>query len=280
MRGQGYTTGQHFFDMSRDGLKFYPRVRAPDVRANGPFPGDERVSTGVIGLNSALGGGFPRTSSTLVEGATGTGKTLLGLTFLLDGARRGEPGILFTLEETPEQLRWIASHFGWDVAALEATRMLSIRSTSPVELSTDKFLNEVLNHVRALGARRAVLDSLNSLSIGIQSERRYEELVHALCKHFSALGVTLLMTMEIPELLGSAQLAGHGVSSISDNVIGLRYVEVAERLERAIYVLKARGVNHDTRLHRLVIDPEGLHFGEPFKALRGVLTGIPVPAGG
>jgi circadian clock protein KaiC len=280
MRGQGYATGQHFFEIARDGLRFYPRVRLPEISEGGRFLGDERVGTGIEGLDQALGGGIPRTSSTLVEGGTGTGKTLLGLRFLLDGARWGEPGILLSLEETPEQMRWAASHFGWDLAALEAQGLLAISYSSPVELSTDRFLNMAREQVRALGARRAVLDSLSSLSIGIPSERRYRELVYALSKHYSALGVTLLMTLEVPELLGSAQLTGHGVSSITDNAIGLRYVEIDEQLERAIYVLKVRGVKHDTGLHRLIIDSDGPRFGPPFKALRGVLSGIPIPAAG
>lgn len=86
-----------------------------------------------------------------------------------------------------------------------------------------------------------MLDSLSSLSVGILSERRFKELVFALGKHYGSLGVTLLMTLEVPELLGSAQLARHGISSLSDNVIGLRHVEVEDRLDRALYVLKARG---------------------------------------
>jgi circadian clock protein KaiC len=275
MRGQSYVTGRHFFEIAPDGLRFYPRVRAPDG-SGAPFRGDERASTGVDGLDDALGGGLPRSSSTLIEGGTGTGKTLLGLSFLLAGAARGEAGILLSLEETPQQIRWVASHFGWDLARLEAQGLLSIGYTPPVELSTDQFLDQAIDQVRTLGARRAVLDSLSSLSVSIPSERRYKELVFALCKHYSALGVTLLMTLEVPELLGSTQLAGHGVSSLSDNVIGLRYVEVGERLDRAIYVLKARGIKHDTALYQLLVDSAGVRLGSPFRARRGVLSGEPV----
>ena len=86
------------------------------------------------------------------------------------------------------------------------------------------------------------------------------------------------MTMEVPELLGTAQLTGHGVSSIADNVIVLRYVEVEGRLERAAFVLKARGIGHATELRRFVIDDRGAHVGERFEDLRGVLTGVPQPA--
>jgi circadian clock protein KaiC len=86
------------------------------------------------------------------------------------------------------------------------------------------------------------------------------------------------MTMEVPELLGNAQLTGHGVSSIVDNLIGLRYVEVDGHLERAVFVLKARGTGHSSELRRFLIDDRGAHVGARFEDLRGVLTGIPQPA--
>jgi circadian clock protein KaiC len=85
------------------------------------------------------------------------------------------------------------------------------------------------------------------------------------------------MAMEVPELLGTSQLTGHGISSIADNVILMRYVEVGGHLERAISVLKARGVAHAKELRRLSITTRGLEVGDPFTDLRGVLTGIPIP---
>jgi circadian clock protein KaiC len=278
LRGANYVTGRHFFEMSADGLTFYPRVRGPEMTAEPPFDLADRAATGVVGLDALLLGGVPRTSATLVEGGTGAGKTLVGLHFLVEGARRGEPGILFTLEETPAQIRAVAKSFGWDLAPLEAQGRLFISYTSPVELSTDRFLGEALRQIARVGARRAVLDSVTSLSLGVPSPRRFRELVYALTKHLRAAGVTPVMTMEVPELLGTAQLTGHGVSSIADNVIVLRYVEVEGRLERAAFVLKARGIGHTTELRRFVIDDRGAHVGRRFQDLRGVLTGIPQPA--
>lgn len=278
LRGADYVTGRHFFEICADGLVFYPRVRGPELAGEPPVDLADRVATGIAGLDALLLGGVPRASATIVEGGTGTGKSLVGLHFLLEGVRRGEPGILFTLEETPAQIRAVAKSFGWDLAPLEADGRLVISYTSPVELFSDRFLHEALRHVARVGARRAVLDSVTSLSLGVPSPRRFRELVYALTKHFRAAGVTPLMTMEIAEMFGSAQLTGHGVSSIADNVIVLRYVEVDGHLDRATFVLKARGTGHTTELRRFLIDDRGAHVGEPFKDLRGVLTGIPEPA--
>jgi circadian clock protein KaiC len=213
LRGANYLTGRHFFEIGPGGLIFYPRVTAPGVQPESAIVTSDRVTTGVAGLDDLLRGGLPRASATVVEGATGTGKTLLGLHFLMDGSRRGERGVLFTLEETPDQLRGIAQRYGWDLPSCEAQGSLILTHTSPVELSPDRFLAEAREVAGRAGARRAVLDSLTSLGLGVPSERRFRELVYAFVKHFRAMGITLVMPMEVTELLGSGQLGGHGVSS-------------------------------------------------------------------
>jgi circadian clock protein KaiC len=277
LRGANYVSGQHFFEIGPDGVTFYPRVRGPAGDTGSGFSLKDKLATGVPGLDECLRGGLPRGSTTIVEGGTGTGKTLLGLHFLLEGARAGEPGLLLTLEETPGQLRDITAAFGWDLATLEAEGRLVIDYTSPVELSTDRFLNRARQLIHGRGIRRAVLDSLTSAALGVLSDRRFRELIHALGKHSQNAGVTLLMTQEVPELLGSGQVSGHGVSTVADNIILLRYVECDGRLERAISVLKARGVNHDNRLYRAAITARGFRLDSPFRGLRGVLTGVPSP---
>jgi circadian clock protein KaiC len=276
LRGADYVTGRHFFEIGSSGLAFFPRVRSPEAAGGEAISPGERASTGVAGLDAMLGGGLPRASATVVQGGTGTGKTLLALHFLVDGARRGEPGIHFTMEETPDQLRGIAQGFGWDLRPLEERKLLTLAYVSPVELSTDTFLNRARRQIQQLGARRAVLDSLTSMALGVTSERRFKELVYATTKHFRALGVTLNMNMEIAELLGSAQISGYGVSFAADNVIQLKYVEVEGALDRGIFVLKARGVRHATEVRAMSLGADGITVGSRFQGARGVLTGLPV----
>jgi circadian clock protein KaiC len=283
LRGSGFVAGVHFFEISRDGMAFFPRVRAPEQVDRGPAAtSGPPVSTGVPQLDALLAGGLPPASTTTLMGGTGTGKTVLGLQFLADGARRGEPGALLTLEETPEQIRSIAAGFRHGFVDLERQGLLHIRYTAPIELSTDRFLQRARDEIERLGVRRVVLDSLSSLSLGTVSERRYKELVYAFAKHMRGLGVTTLLTMEITELLGSGQLSGHGVSFASDNLIQLRYVELDGRLERALSIVKARGVAVNTELREMTIGAAGVQVSEhnPFKALRGVLTGLPEREGG
>jgi circadian clock protein KaiC len=280
LRGTGYVTGHHFFEVTPDGFTFYPRVRAPQIGTSHTASMDDRLSTGVPGLDDLLGGGLPRRTATIVQGASGTGKTLLGLHYLLEGARRGEPGILCMLEETPDQLRGIAKTFGWDLAALEGQRRLVLQYTSPVELSTDRLLNAVRHEVERLGARRIVFDSLTSIALSVPSHRRFQELVFALTKHLRATDTTTWMTVETPGLLSSAELSPHGVAPAADNLVALRYVEIQGRLDRALAVIKARGVNSRTELRQLIIGNQGARVGPGFTGLRGVLTGHPEPEPG
>ena len=278
LRGANVVTGGHFFEIGSDGLAFFPRVRGPESPIDEPETPDERARTGAPGLDEMLGGGLPRASTTLILGGTGTGKSLLGLQFLLEGARGGEAGILFTLEETTNQLRRIAQGLGWDLRPLEQRGLITLTYVSPVELSTDKFLAQARQEVGRLGARRVVLDSLTSMAIGVPSERRFKELVYAITKHFRAAGVTFNMNMEVADLLGSAQLSGYGVSFAADNVVQLKYVEVEGCLEHAVSVLKARGVRHATDVRRLRIAAGRIEVERAFEGLRGVLTGLPVAA--
>lgn len=283
LRGSSFVGGVHFFELTAAGMTFFPRVSAPEPAAGGAPPlATDVVSTGVPQLDALVCGGFPRASTTTLMGGTGTGKTVLGLQFLAEGARCGESGVLLTLEETPDQIRAIAAGFRHGFAEEEQRGRLHIRYTAPIELSTDRFLHLARQEVERLGVRRVVLDSLSSLGLGAISERRYKELVYAFAKHMRALGVTTLLTMEITELLGSGQLSGHGISFASDNLVQLRYVELGGRLERALSVIKARGVPVNTELRALTIGPAGVEVSGhgPFKDLRGVLTGLPVREGG
>lgn len=275
LRGAAHRSGTHFYSIGTHGVSFFPRVSTPEDGDPAP-DADGQAAIGIAGLDELLGGGVPRHSTTVIQGATGTGKTLLGLQFLLEGVRRGERGVLFSLEETPAQLRGIAQGLGWDLAALEADGQLTIRYASPVELSTDRYLFEARNDLARLGARRAVFDSLSTMALSVASERRFKEMVYAIVKHLRLAGVTTVMTSESPQLLGTAQLAGDGVSFIADNVILTRYVEMDGRIDRAISVLKARGLEHGSELRSMNIARGGIEVvcGR-FAELQGVLTGVP-----
>ena len=193
---------------------------------------------------------------TVVQGGTGTGKTLLGLQFLLEGARRGESRAS-TSRSRRRRTSSAASPraSAGTCAAFEERGLLDL----PLRLAR-RALDRPLPRSRrgrrwsGSGARRAVLDSLTSMALGVPSERRFKELVYAIDQALPRRG------RDAQHEHGGrrparapAQLSGHGVSFAADNVIQLKYVEVDGRLERGISVLKARGVRHATDVRRLSV---------------------------
>jgi len=276
LRGGNYVSGRHFSEITSEGFSVYPRVRVPDPDPSAVESFEDRARIGVEGLDEMLAGGLPRRSTTVFQGGTGAGKTILALHFLLEGARLGEKGVLFTLEETPAQMRAIASGLGFDLVERERQGLITIRYASPVELSTDRFLFEARRLVEELGARRAVFDSLTSMAIGVSSTRRFKELVYSIAKYLRRKGTTVVMTMESEQFIGTGRLTGHGVSFMADALIQIRYLELEGKLERAVSVIKARGTKHLSSLRSLTIDQGGIRVSEGrFEGMSGILTGMP-----
>jgi circadian clock protein KaiC len=279
LRGANYVSGRHFFQITPNGLSVFPRVRAPDDDPDAGVASLEKLSTGIPGLDEMLVGGIARSSTAVVQGATGVGKTILCLQFLLEGARRGEKGILFMLEETPQQLRAGAASLGLDLARCENEGLITLHYTSPVELSPDRFLYEARRLVEARDAKRAVFDSLTSVALGVRSERRFKELVYSIAKHMRKAGTTVIATMEAEQLIGSSKLTGFGVSFLADTLIQIRYVEFEGKLERSLSVIKARGTKHGADLRAVTISEGGLRVTPGrFNELSGVITGVPTRA--
>ncbi len=210
LRGADFVTGGHFFEIGPDGLEFFPRVRGPEGALRGA--GDARRA-GADRRRRARRDAGRRPAAGERDGGpggTGTGKTLLGLQFLLEGARNGEPGIHFALEETAEPAPAASrSGLGWDLRPFEEQRPADPQLRSPPS-SCRPIASSIEPGARwsGSGARRAVLDSLTSMALGVPSERRFKELVYAITKHFRVAGVTLNMNMEIADLLGSGAALG------------------------------------------------------------------------
>ena len=274
IRGRSFFVGRHPFTISPAGLTIYPRIKTP------PLPpayevGGEKLSTGVAGLDEMLQGGFPQSSITLIAGGAGVGKTLLALQFAINGTERREPCVFVSFQETPSHLAALARGFGWDLAGLEAQGLLKMLYTSPVELIVDRHTAYIKEAILELGARRVVVDGLKDIEIATPDKVRFKDYVYSLANFFRAQGITALLTNEIPQLFGTMTLSEHGVSFISDNVILLRYVELASKITRAISVLKMRGSDHDKSLREYRITSAGLEVLEPFSGLQGLISGTP-----
>jgi len=274
MRGTGYLSGRHPFLISSEGIQVFPRIKTPEIPSSYEIA-QNKISTGVEGLNKMLNGGIPRGTATLVAGGAGTGKTLLGLHFIIKGIEEGEPGVIVNFQEAPSQLNAIALGFGWDMRKMEKKGMLKLLYTSPVEMNVDQHTALVKDTVKQMGAKRILIDSLMDIEIATPDKVRYKDYIYSLVNFFKSKGVTSVMTNEIPELFGSLKLTSYGISFISDNVILLRYVEVESSVTRALSILKMRGSSHDKDVREFKISSSGVTILKKFEGQEGVLTGRP-----
>jgi circadian clock protein KaiC len=255
MRGGSYASGSHAYQITDAGLSIYPRT-ADAIEAAPYEQGDERVSTGIEALDDLIQDGYWPGAATLIVGPTGAGKTLMGLHFLFEGAAKGEPGILATLQESKAQLERILGGYGWtmDEPGVE------IYSRAPVALLIDEWLHDVLDLAAANGARRLVVDSLGDLSVAAQDTMRFREYMYSLTRRCARSQISLLMTLEVPELFGLTRLSELEVSHLADNVVVLQYLPDGDRLRRTITVLKTRASAHEPMRHEFIISSDGIRL--------------------
>ena len=255
VRGSRYLEGAHAFRITSAGLDIYPRLVSP-VMPEGYEPADERISTGVAGLDEMLDGGLWRGTTTLLAGPSGAGKTTIGLQFALEGARQGEPTLYMNFQENPTQLMRTIANLGVNLEEAQA-RGLDLVYASPVELQIDSIIVDMFRRIQQRGVRRLVIDAIGDLASAATDAQRLHDYLYALVQHFAVSTITSILNFET---VGNS-LTGAGsqnqMSYLSDNVV-LLTVDGEERTRRMIRVLKTRGSAHDARVREVGITGAGL----------------------
>jgi circadian clock protein KaiC len=237
---------------------------------------DKRLSSGVPGLDSMIGGGFLPQDSTLFAGSPGTGKTTFGLHFIAAGAQAGEPGIFVTFEYLPQQIYRDAMKRGWDLKKWEKEGLLRLVCTTPdvllAEVGDGKTILDEL--IKELGAKRLVIDSMTHFQYLAKADHTLRDDIVGLMNHLRLLDVTTVITHEVPEIIGPAvRISDFGLEFLVDNVIILRYVELESRMEKAINVLKFRGGDHDRAYRSFRQTGKGIIVENPFTDVENISGG-------
>jgi circadian clock protein KaiC len=233
-----------------------------------------RISSGVPGLDQMCSSGFFRDSIILVSGATGTGKTLMSTQFLAAGATSGERSLLFAFEESREQLFRNATGWGIDFERMEGEGKLKVVCEYPEAASLEDHLIRMKSVIDAFGPQRLAVDSLSALE-RVSSLRSFREFVISLTSFIKDHETAGLFTATTPTLVGGTSITEHHISTITDSIILLRYVELYGEMHRGVTVLKMRGSMHDKDIRQFTIDHQGMHIGEPFRNVTGILVGQP-----
>jgi len=269
MRGGGHRRGQFAFTVQPGrGMVVLPL----SVQELGQPSTDTRVTSGSDDLDKLCGGGFFRDSTVLVSGATGTGKTLVVTEFLAGGLAHGERSLLLAFEESHDQLHRNARGWGHDFDQAEADGQLKVVSAYPEAATLEDHLVEMKRLIDEFDPQRIAIDSLSALE-RVGSAKSFREFVVGLTSHVKARQTLGLFTASTDALLGGSSITETHISTLTDSIIVLRYVEVFGTVKRGITVLKMRGSDHDREIREYRIDSSGLHVGEPFRSVAGILSG-------
>jgi circadian clock protein KaiC len=245
-RGQDYRMGRHSFSIvDRQGIEIYRRVQAPREVAReeaAAYDTSTRVSTGVPGLDEMMNGGYFLGSTTLVVGITGSGKSVMALQYIAEGARLGERSIMLTLDEPPAQILRNAATVGIDLKPAIEKGLVRLVYDRPQEIEIDRHFLQLEKLVKEFRPRRAVIDSLSTYGSSLGPVgRSFRDFFHAVVALMKEHQVTTLYNHENPELLGMSSVMGpFGVSSLVDNVVLLNWVELADTFRQALTIAKMR----------------------------------------
>ena len=233
-----------------------------------------RVRTGITEFDQMLGGGFMEGDAVLLAGSAGTGKTTLGMQYLVGGAAHGEPGIYVTFEQLPEQLYRDAKSFGWDLRRMEEEDTLRVLCTSPNLIMEESGVEVLLERsMEEINPKRIVIDSLSHVSMYVKDEELRKELYRTLM-YFKMRKLSSLLLWEAPQIgRESTAISDAGMSFLADAVVMMKLVEIESQIKHAIAVIKMRGSAHDKYLREYEITKTGIMMKANFGQLEGIMTG-------
>jgi circadian clock protein KaiC len=259
MRGQDTVPGRHTVRVSGDGMQAFSRTLGMVNRKEKPRS-KRRLSTGISELDAMLGGGILEGDSVLVAGPSGTGKSAIATHFLTEGLRGGEPGIAAVFEERPDGYMARAGDLGLDLATPHENGLLEILYLRPLDLSVDETMQEILDAVKRIKAKRLVIDSLVGFEMALAPGFRedFRESLYRMIAALTGAGVTILTTVEIEDSFTKFELSHYTISFLTDDIIRLRYVEIDGQLRKVLVVVKMRGGNHAKDIREYVIGDDGV----------------------
>jgi KaiC/GvpD/RAD55 family RecA-like ATPase len=232
---------------------------------------EDRVKTGIPGLDDLLDGGFPHNTVNLVVGPTGSAKTLFGMQFIYSGAKDyNEVGIYLTLEERKENIQRAMKGFGMDVEKYEKegklilvdvgkirTKLHSEGDSQKVNVGFGKLTNFLEKFLKSTKAKRLVLDSITAAGLLYKDQEQMRSELFTFTTFLQSTNITSLMITE--SLNETGDMPRYGVEQfVADSFINLGLERVGGELRRTITIRKMRFTKHNTKVHPLLITNKGI----------------------
>ncbi|HWF11563.1 MAG TPA: ATPase domain-containing protein [Bryobacteraceae bacterium] len=290
-RGQAYQMGRHTLQiLDGNGLRVYRRVQAltqpRDTAAT--YDPSERISSGIPGLDELVNGGYFVGSTTVVAGISGVGKSVMGIQYIAEGARRGERCIMLSLDERVPQIIRNARSIGVDLQKEIDRGLIHLEYDSPQEIEVDVHFDQIERKVKEFKPTRVVIDSLSTYASTLGTLGRiFRDFFNALTALMKEQKVTTVYNHENPEMLGMATMMGQfAMSSLVDNIILLNWAEIGDtfRLGMTVAKMRANPVNRVTHECE-VIDGKGMRVlarelrllgpQKPFSSFAGLVSRAP-----
>jgi circadian clock protein KaiC len=274
LRAMNHLDGLHAITITEDGVTCYPRHEAVYRTIDYPYL-PERVRFGLTELDAMLNEGLNRGTGTLIAGSHGTGKTLLSLHYLMEGARSGETGLYVGFHESIEQLYAKAEQFKLDLRGAVARGTVALECMAPVEMELDVLAATIRERVERMQVRRLVIDPVAEIEQAVLEPERAFGFFASLLNYLRERNVTSVITREIspfpePRLMFTET----PVSVLTENLLVLRSVEYQDRLYRIISVLKMRFSGFDPSLREFRIEEGGIRVLPIDESGEHVMTGI------
>ncbi|MBD2162434.1 MAG: circadian clock protein KaiC [Limnothrix sp.] len=270
LRGTTHMKGEYPFTITNQGISIFPlgAMRLTQRSSNA------RVSSGVLTLDSMCGGGFFKDSIILATGATGTGKTLLVSKFIEDACQNGERAILFAYEESRAQLSRNAYSWGIDFEDLESRGLLKILCAYPESAGLEDHLQIIKSEIAEFKPSRIAIDSLSALARGV-SNNAFRQFVIGVTGFAKQEEITGFFTNTTDQFMGSHAITDSHISTITDTILMLQYVEIRGEMCRAINVFKMRGSEHDKGIREYTISRNGPEIRDSFRNYEKIISGSP-----
>jgi circadian clock protein KaiC len=267
-RGTTHGTNEYPFLIDASGISVLPIT---SLRLTHPAS-EERVSSGIAGLDEMLGGkGYYRGSSILVSGTSGTGKTSIAALFVDAACRRGERALYFSFEESEQQVVRNMRSIGTDLAPWIRKGVLTYHGTRPSLYGLEAHLVAIHRLVQEVRPQVLVIDPITAfLTSGAGSDVR--GMAQRLVDFLKTEGITAMLT-SLTSGGSPLEMSQAEISSIIDTWLMVRDVELGGERNRGLFVIKSRGMSHSNQIREFVLTDRGVNLIEVYSGPEGVLTG-------
>ncbi|MBD3198150.1 MAG: circadian clock protein KaiC [Candidatus Lokiarchaeota archaeon] len=274
-RGTDHNKGQYSYTIRKDkGIVIISFIH--DLKSS--YYSSERSNSGIMELDHMLGGGFLSGSVILVSGSTGTGKTLIGISFIIGGLKESEKCLLISFEENYKSILNKTKYWNYGLDKYEDSGQLEILNIYPEIEGIEDHIVDIKEKIDTFKPNRIVIDSISALE-RICDVRSFRESLINLFIYIRTKNIIGLFTSTSPTFMGLTTITQRHISTITDTIILLRYIELYGEVKRGISVIKMRDSNHSKKIREFVITEKGLKIKEPFNNVSGVLKGDIIKGG-